>query len=104
MPLQAANRVGLDFGYRSGAWRNTLTVLHAQKQDRLASSETFVTPAFTKVDLNVTYTRPYMNAQLTWFAQVKNLLNQDIRLATSVLKETVPQAMRGFICGVRANF
>lgn len=104
LPLQAANRIGLDLGYRSGAWRNTVSVLHAQKQDRLASSEAFVTPSFTKVDVNFTYTHSYRNAQLTWFAQVKNLLNQDIRLATSVLKETVPQPMRGFICGVRANF
>ncbi len=104
LPLQAANRVGFDIGYRTGAWRNTVSILHAQKQDRLAASESYVTPAFTKVDVNITYTHPYMNAQLTWFAQVKNLLNQDIRLATSVLKETVPQPMRGFICGVRANF
>ncbi|MBR7800448.1 TonB-dependent receptor [Undibacterium fentianense] len=104
LPLQPANRVGVDFGYRSGAWRNTLSILHAQKQDRLAASENFVTPSFTKVDVNVTYTHPYRNTQLTWFAQIKNLLNQDIRLATSVLKETVPQPMRGLICGVRANF
>jgi iron complex outermembrane receptor protein len=78
--------------------------LHAQKQDRLAASENYATPAFTKVDVNVTYTHEYLNAQLTWFAQVKNLLNQDIRLATSVLKESVPQPKRGFIFGVRANF
>jgi iron complex outermembrane receptor protein len=102
--LQPANRVGMDFGYRNAGWRNTISVLHAQRQDRLAASEGFVTPSFTKVDVNVTYTHPYMNAQLTWFAQVKNLLNQDIRLATSILKETVPQAMRGFIVGVRASF
>lgn len=104
LPLQPANRIGADLGYRSGPWRNTISVLHAQKQDRLAVSETYVTPSFTKVDLNVTYTHPYMNTQVTWFAQVKNLLNQDIRLATSVLKETVPQPMRGFIAGMRVNF
>nr|WP_315477160.1 TonB-dependent receptor [uncultured Undibacterium sp.] len=104
LPLQPANRVGLDFGYRHNGWRNTVSILHAQRQDRLAASESFVTPSFTKVDVNVTYTHPYMNAQLTWFAQVKNLLNQDIRLATSVLKESVPQAMRGVIVGVRASF
>ena len=104
LPLQPANRIGADLGYRSGPWRNTVSVLHAQKQDRLATSETYVTPSFTKVDLNVTYTHPYMNTQITWFAQVKNLLNQDIRLATSVLKETVPQPMRGFIAGMRVNF
>jgi iron complex outermembrane receptor protein len=45
-----------------------------------------------------------MNTQITWFAQIRNLLNQDIRLATSVLKETVPQPMRGLIAGVRVNF
>jgi len=104
LPLQPANRVGVDFGYRHDGWRNTVSILHAQRQDRLAASESFVTPSFTKVDVNVTYTHPYMNAQLTWFAQVKNLLNQDIRLATSVLKESVPQAMRGVIVGVRASF
>lgn len=104
LPLQPANRVGLDFGYRHDGWRNTVSILHAQRQDRLAASESFVTPSFTKVDVNVTYTHPYMNSQLTWFAQVKNLLNQDIRLATSVLKESVPQAMRGVIVGVRASF
>lgn len=104
LPLQPANRFGLDIGYREGAWRNTITILRAQKQERLAASENFVTPAFTKVDLNLTYTHPYQNVQLTWFAQVRNLLNQDIRLATSLLKESVPQSARSVIVGVRTNF
>jgi iron complex outermembrane receptor protein len=104
LPLQAANRIGLDFGFRHQGWRNTISVLHAQRQSRLASNEHFSTPAFTKVDLNLTYTHPYQYSQLTWFMQVRNLLNQDIRLATSVLKETVPQPMRGLVLGVRANF
>ncbi|WMW80981.1 TonB-dependent receptor [Undibacterium cyanobacteriorum] len=104
LPLQAADRFGLDIGYRQNAWRGTLSILHAQKQDRLANSESFVTPAFTKVDLNVTYTHPYQYAQLTWFMQVRNLFDQDIRLATSILKETVPQPRRGLVLGLRANF
>lgn len=104
LPLQAANRLGIDLGFRHLGWRNTISIIHAQRQDRLAASEHFVTPSFTKIDLNLTYTHPFMNSQLTWFVQVKNLLNQDIRLATSVLKETVPQAMRGVIAGLRVNF
>ena len=104
LPLQAADRVGVDLGFRHQGWRNTISVLHAMRQDRLAANEAYVTPAFTKVDLNVTYTHPYQYSQLTWFMQVRNLLNQDIRLATSVLKETVPQPMRSLIVGVRANF
>lgn len=104
LPLQAADRVGIDLGFRHQGWRNTISILHAKRQGRLAANEHFATPAFTKVDLNLTYTHPYQYSQLTWFMQVRNLLNQDIRLATSVLKETVPQPMRSFIVGVRANF
>ncbi|AZP11266.1 TonB-dependent receptor [Undibacterium parvum] len=104
LPLQAANRLGLDVGYKQAGWKTTLNVLHAQNQDRLASFEHYLTPAFTKLDLSVAYSHPYLNTQVTWFMQAKNLLNQDIRLATSVLKETVPQAMRGLIMGVRASF
>ena len=104
LPLQPANRIGLEIGYKQSGWRTNLNVIHAQNQDRLATFETYATPAFTKVDLSVAYSHPYIRSQLTWFIQAKNLLNQDIRLATSVLKETVPQPMRGLIAGVRATF
>ncbi len=104
LPLQPATRLGIDLGYRHAGWRNSLNIVHARRQDRLAAFETYVTPAYTKVDANLTYTHPYLSSQLTWFLQVKNLLNQEIRLATAVLKETVPQAKRGWIMGVRCNF
>jgi len=104
LPLQPANRIGLEIGYRHAGWRNSLNIVNAQKQDRLASFEKFVTPGYTKVDLNITYSHPYANTELTWFLQGKNLFNQDIRLATSLLKETVPQPGRGVVAGVRATF
>lgn len=104
LPLQPATRVGLDLGYRQGGWRSALNVLHARSQDRLATFESFVTPAYTKLDVSLSYTHPYQGAQLTWFAMAKNLLNQDIRLATSVLRDSVPQPGRGLIAGLRATF
>lgn len=104
LPLQPANRLGLDLGYRQGGWRGGLNILHAQRQDRLASFESFVTPAYTKLDASLSYTRPYLGAQLTWFVMAKNLLNQDIRLATSVLKESVPQPGRNLTAGFRVSF
>lgn len=104
LPLQPANRIGVNIGYKHSGWRTTLNVMHAQNQDRLASFETYSAPAFTKIDLSIAYSHPYMKSQLTWFVQAKNLLNQDIRLATSVLKESVPQPMRGFVAGVRGTF
>lgn len=104
LPLQPATRVGADIGYRQAGWRGVLSVVHAKAQDRLASFETFSTPSYTKVDVNLSYSHPFYNSQLTWFAYGKNLFNQDIRLATSVLRETVPQPGRGVVLGVRAAF
>ncbi len=104
LPLQPATRAGFDLGYRTGAWRAGVDVLHALRQDRLASFEGFVTPAYTKVDASLTYTHPYQNMQLTWFLMAKNLLNQDIRLSTSVLKETLPQPGRNMQAGLRVSF
>ena len=41
---------------------------------------------------------------VTWFAMAKNLLNQDIRVSTSLLKDVAPLPGRNFILGVRTNF
>jgi iron complex outermembrane receptor protein len=41
---------------------------------------------------------------LTWFVIGKNLLNEDIRVSTSLLKDVSPLAGRGFVFGVRAKF
>ncbi|MDE2427304.1 MAG: TonB-dependent receptor [Burkholderiales bacterium] len=104
LPLQPATRSGIEIAYKKGGWHSNLNILHAFRQDRLASFEDFVTPAYTKVDVGLNYTHPYQNVQLTWFLMAKNILNQDIRLSTSVLKETVPQPGRNFMAGVRATF
>jgi iron complex outermembrane receptor protein len=104
LPLQPATRYGLDLGYRQGAWRTGMSVLRAQKQDRLATFETFTTPAYTQLDANLSYTQRLNGTQLTWFAIARNLLNEDIRVATSVLKEFAPQPGRSLIVGVRTRF
>jgi iron complex outermembrane receptor protein len=104
LPLQPASRYGVDLGYAQGAWRSGLTILRAQQQDRLATFENSVTPGYTKIDANLSYTQQVGSLQLTWFALAKNLLNQDIRLATSVLKDVAPQPGRSFILGVRTKF
>lgn len=104
LPLQPASRYGVDLGYVQSAWRSGVTILRAQQQDRLATFENSVTPAYTKIDANLSYTQTLGTLQLTWFALAKNLLNQDIRLATSVLKDVAPQPGRSLILGVRSKF
>jgi iron complex outermembrane receptor protein len=104
LPLQPATRLGADAGYKQGPWRSGLALLHARKQDRLAMFETTATPAYTQLDANLSYTQRFGGAQTTWFAMVKNLLNEDIRLSTSLLKDVAPLPGRNLIVGVRTRF
>lgn len=105
LPLQPTTRVGGDVGYRTGPWRSKLSVVHAQRQDRLASFENFAAPSYTQVDANLSYTQGAASAMpVTWFVLLKNLLNDDIRLSTSILADEAPLAGRNLIVGVRMRF
>lgn len=104
LPLQPTTRYGASIGYQKADWRTGLQVVHAQAQDRLASFETFKTPAYTQVDANVSYTQRFNAYKLTWFALVKNMFNQDIRYSTSFLKADVPTQGRNLVVGVRTQF
>lgn len=104
LPLQPADRLGFDLFYKAGPLQTGASVIHAQKQDRIASFEHYQTPSYTKLDLNLSYSQNYAKAQVTWFAQLKNALDQDIRIATSLLKETVPQMGRSLQAGVKLQF
>lgn len=104
LPLQPATRFGVETGYRQGAWRAGLSVLRARSQDRLATFEATQTPGYTRLDASLSWTQRYRSSALTWFAVARNLLDEDIRLSTSVLKETVPQPGRNLIVGVRTRF
>lgn len=104
LPLQPSTRVGIDLGYKQGPWHSGMSAVRAFKQDRLASFEKTETPAYTQLDANLSYTQNYGAYQLTWFALAKNLLNQDIRLSTSILKDVAPRPGRNLIVGVRTTF
>ena len=104
LPLQPASRAGVDVNYRQGPWRGGMSVLRALRQDRLASFETSPTPGYTQLDASLAYTQNLGRYDVTWFMVAKNLLNQDIRFSTSVLKDQVPQPGRNVMVGVRTAF
>jgi iron complex outermembrane receptor protein len=104
LPLQPATRVGVDLGYRRAAWRGGVSLLRARKQERLAAFETTPTEGYTQLDANLSYTQRFGANDVTWFAVAKNLLNQDIRLPTSVLKEVAPLPGRNLVVGLRTKF
>jgi iron complex outermembrane receptor protein len=107
LPLQPTTRTGLNVGYQDSRWRSTLSVLHADAHRRIASSslsQETPTDAYTRVDASISYVQRYANADLTWFLIARNLLNEDIRLSTSLLKDYVPQPGRNIVIGVRTRF
>jgi iron complex outermembrane recepter protein len=104
LPLQPATRVGADIGYRSSQLRAGMSVVHALRQDRLAAFEETDTPSYTQLNANLSYTQKFGKHDVTWFLLAKNLLNEDIRLSTSVLKDISPLPGRNFVIGARTRF
>lgn len=104
LPLQPATRLGADLGYRSGTVRAGLSVIRAREQDRLAAFEDSATPGYTLLNANLQYTQRVGCHDVTWFLLAKNLLNEDIRLSTSVLKDVSPLPGRNFVFGARTKF
>jgi iron complex outermembrane receptor protein len=104
LPLQPAKRVGAEVGYKQGAVRGGVSLLRALKQERLAAFESTPTPAYTQLDANLSYTQRFNGTDLTWFIIGKNLLDEEIRISTSVLKDVAPLPGRNITVGVRAAF
>lgn len=103
LPLQPATRLGIEADYRRDHWQTGISVVHAQAQDRLAAGET-ETPAYDLVNAHLDYTQKWGSREVTWYAQLDNLLNDEIRYATSVLKDVAPQPGRQLLIGVRTAF
>ncbi len=107
LPLQPATRIGLSLGYRQAGWQSSLSVVHANANTRIAAasvSQETTTPAYTQLDASLSYVQRYGTTDFTWFLLARNLLNEEIRLSTSLLKDYVPQPGRSFIAGVRTRF
>jgi len=104
LPLQPATRFGATLGYRSSSWRAGATWIHARAQDRLASFESTPTGSYNQLGANLSYTQKLKDLDLTWFLIGKNLLNEEIRVSTSVLKDVSPLPGRSLVFGVRAKF
>ena len=104
LPLQPADRIGAGLGYRQADWRAGLSWTHARGQERLAAFESTPTQGYNQVDANLSWTQHLDKTDLTWFLLAKNLLNEDIRLSTSLLKDISPLPGRNIVFGVRAKF
>ena len=102
LPRISPLRVGVGLQYQKNAFGARLDILRAFKQNRVDEFE-LVTDAYTSVNALATYKLPVkMNIEL--FAKANNLLNEEIREHTSILKDISPAGKRSILFGLRADF
>jgi iron complex outermembrane receptor protein len=103
LPRIAPYHLGVGFDYRLGALGAKFDVTYAGKQDRVAANE-LPTDAYTLVNALFTYRVRSQAPDTEVFLKLNNLLDQDIRLHTSVLKDIAPLGGRSAMLGVRVGF
>jgi len=104
VPRTTPQRFGLEFNHRVGPWAFNLTTIYVLRQNRRAKLETS-TPDYTLVNVNASYLiKATKSVGITVFLQGKNLLNEEIRVHTSFLKDFVPRPGRALIAGIRGEF
>ncbi len=94
-------RVALDYGY--GPYSAGVSVSKAFAQHSRPDNDT-ATAGYYSLDANAGYR--FKVAAVQWQAYVRgiNLTNQDIRYATSVLRDVAPEGGRAVMVGLRGSF
>jgi iron complex outermembrane receptor protein len=103
LPRIAPYHLGAGFDYRFGAFGAKFDVTYAGKQNRVAANE-LPTDSYTMVDALFTYRARAEAPDTELFLKLSNLLDEDARLSTSVLKDIAPLGGRSALLGVRVGF
>jgi len=96
-------RVGGTVAWNSGNWRADARLTVADRVDRLAVNET-LTSGYTRLDAGVGYRTLVLGQAAQFTLRGINLLDEDIRLHTSFLKDGFPLAGRSVLVGVNLDF
>lgn len=106
LPLQPAPRMGAELAYQRNGWLAGATYIYSYQQNKLASWEIGPTPGYNLVNANLSYTERIGKVNWTGYLMLKNLLNEEIRYATSpmAVRLYAPQPGRSLMVGVRAAF
>jgi iron complex outermembrane recepter protein len=109
VPRISPLKLGAGLKYEFDRFGARLDVLHAFKQDRVASNYNYVgtkelmTDAYTNVSMMATYKLP-TQLNLEAFTRANNLLDEEIREHTSFLKDIAPMGGRSIMFGLRGEF
>lgn len=104
VPRVPPARIGFGLSWASANWTAEASVTRVFEQSNTGALE-LSTDGYTLVDLYTDYHWNLLNgAEITVFARVDNLLDQEIRNHVSFLKNVAPEAGRGVRAGFRLNF
>jgi iron complex outermembrane recepter protein len=104
VPRISPLKLGAGLKYEFNRFGARLDVLHAFKQDRVASNYNYqggkelMTDAYTNVSMMATYKLP-TQLNLEAFTRANNLLDEEIREHTSFLKDIAPMGGRSIMFG-----
>ena len=103
LPRITPMRIGSSLDYNWQAWSANVSVTHAAKQNHAGNDEP-ETESYNRVDSRVNYTLKNHEFEYTLFLKATNVLNAEIRNASSYLRDIAPEAGRGLQLGVRVTF
>jgi iron complex outermembrane recepter protein len=104
IPRMTPQRFGVDLDYKWNAWLANFNVTRVTRQNRVATLES-ETPGYTLMNAEVAHRFKRGPATYhTLFLQGRNLLDSDIRVHTSFLKNTAPLPGRAIVVGIRGEF
>ncbi|MEM1410729.1 MAG: TonB-dependent receptor [Pseudomonadota bacterium] len=105
VPRIPPQRIGVGVDWDTERWGANVTWINADDHTDTAEFET-PTPGYDLLNAEIAYFLPLAggDAELEFYLQGRNLLDEDIRNSTSFLKDDAPQIGRNFVFGVRAYF
>jgi len=106
LPLQPAPRLGAELAHQRNGWLTNATYIYSYQQNRLASWEQGPAPSYNLLNAGISYTEKIKDVNWTLYMNLKNLLNEQIRYATTpmAVKLYAPQPGRSLIVGLRGTF
>jgi iron complex outermembrane receptor protein len=104
VPRLTPLRFGVEFNHRTGPWTSNISATRVMRQNHLAELESS-TPGYTLVNVEMSYRIKQTRSNgVKIFLQGRNLLNEEMRVHTSFLKDFAPLPGRALVAGLRGEF
>jgi iron complex outermembrane receptor protein len=106
LPLQPAPRLGAELAHQHNGWLTNATYIYSYQQNKLASWEQGPAPSYNLLNAGISYTERVRDVNWTLYMNLKNLLNEQIRYATTpmAVRLYAPQPGRSLMVGLRGTF